>query len=146
MESTHPALGVKIRNMVVHEEVERLLSVLRVAMRMLDVSNREIEKRLGLSYGYLSRLFSGSIELRVEHILQILEVLGLTPSEFFQLAYPRRPAPPSESATRLRELIEGLVPAPPEERPPLRDISTDELEALVSKVLRKVLKELKPPS
>ena len=129
---------------MVQEEIQRLLYVLRVAMRMLDVSNREVEKKLGLSYGYLSRLFSGSIELKVEHILQILEVLGLTPTEFFQLAYPRRNAPASESASRLRSILEGLGPLPPEEHPTVRELSPEELEAIVSKVLRKILSETRP--
>jgi transcriptional regulator with XRE-family HTH domain len=129
---------------MVQEEIRRLLYVLRVAMRMLDVSNREVEKRLGLSYGYLSRLFSGSIELKVEHILQILEVLGLTPAEFFQLAYPRRNTPPSESALRLRSILEGLGPLPPEDRPPVQPMSAEELEAVVANVLRKMLRDTKP--
>jgi transcriptional regulator with XRE-family HTH domain len=140
-----PAFGCRIWSMVQEEiqaEIQRLLYVLRVAMRMLDVSNREVEKRLGLSYGYLSRLFSGSIELKVEHILLILDVLGLTPSEFFQLAYPRQNAPLSESAERLHSILRGLGPLPqPEERPAAKAMTAEELEALISKVLRKMLGE-----
>ncbi|HEX3130816.1 MAG TPA: helix-turn-helix transcriptional regulator [Thermoanaerobaculia bacterium] len=128
---------------MIQEEIQRLMHVLRVAMRMLDVSNRDVEKKLGLSYGYLSRLFAGNIELKVEHVLQILDVLGLTPAEFFQLAYPRRNTPPSEAAERLHSILEGLGP-PPEERPAMRAMSTEELEAVVSKVVRKLLKEAKP--
>jgi transcriptional regulator with XRE-family HTH domain len=127
------------------EEIRRLLYVLRVVMRMLDVSNREVEKRLGLSYGYLSRLFSGSIELKMEHILQILDVLGLTPAEYFQLAYPRRYATPSESASRLRSILHSLGPPPPlEERLQIRDLSPEELEEIVSTAVRKLLDETKP--
>ena len=132
---------------MVQDEIQRLLSLLRVAMRMLDVTNREIEKGLGLSYGYLSRLFAGNIELKVEHILQIVEVLGLTPAEFFQLAYPRRNAPPSEAAARLRSILEGLGPLSSDDRPapqPPQPITAEEIEAVVSKVLRKLLKETKP--
>jgi transcriptional regulator with XRE-family HTH domain len=128
---------------MVQEEIQRLLYVLRVAMRILDVSNRDVEKKLGLSYGYLSRLFSGSIELKVEHILQILDVMGLTPAEYFQLAYPRRTSPQSESAGRLRSILEGLGPLPPEERPAPKEMTAEELETVVSKVLRKMLNESK---
>src|SRR5688572_25377722 len=103
---------------MIQEETQRLIQMLRVAMRILDVSNRDIEKQLGLSYGYLSRLFSGAIELKVEHILQILEVLGLTPAEFFHLAYPRRTTPPSEAAVRMRAILDGFSPITPEERSP----------------------------
>lgn len=126
---------------MIQEETQRLIQMLRVAMRILDVSNRDIEKQLGLSYGYLSRLFSGAIELKVEHILQILEVLGLTPAEFFQLAYPRRPSPPSEAATRMRTILDGFGPIAPEERPPAPEVSPDELEKTVSRVLQKMLRD-----
>ena len=125
---------------MIQEEVQRLIQVLRVAMRILDVSNRDVEKALGLSYGYLSRLFSGAIELKVEHILQILEVLGLTPAEYFQLAYPRK-ASPSESANRMRAILDGFGPITPEERPPAGDLSPDELEKTISRVLQKMLRE-----
>jgi transcriptional regulator with XRE-family HTH domain len=129
---------------MVQEEIQRLIQMLRVAMRILDVSNRDVEKQLGLSYGYLSRLFAGAIELKVEHILQILEVLGLTPSEFFQLAYPRRTSPPSEAAQRMRTILDGFGPIAPEERPPTPDLSADELEKTVSRVLQKMLREGRP--
>ena len=126
---------------MIQEEIQRLIQMLRVAMRILDVSNRDIEKQLGLSYGYLSRLFSGAIELKVEHILQILEVLGLTPAEFFQLAYPRRASPPSEASVRMRTILDGFGPIVPEERPPAGDLSPDEIEKTVSRVLQKMLRD-----
>jgi transcriptional regulator with XRE-family HTH domain len=125
------------------DEIQRLLHVLRVAMRILDVSNRDIEKKLGFSYGYLSRLFAGSIELKVEHVLQILEVLGLTPAEFFQLAYPRKTAPPSEAAVRMKDILEGIGPLAPEERPGAAEVSSEQIEQVVSAMLRKMLKDAK---
>lgn len=128
---------------MVQEEIHRLLHVLRVAMRILDVSNRDVEKRLGLSYGYLSRLFANTIELKVEHILQITEVLGLTPAEFFQLAYPRKTSPPSDAATRMRAILEGIGPFQAEERPPSSEASSEDLEKMVSKVVRKLLNDAK---
>jgi transcriptional regulator with XRE-family HTH domain len=128
---------------MIQEETQRLLQVLRVAMRILDVSNRDIEKALGLSYGYLSRLFAGSIELKVEHIFQILGVLGLTPAEYFHFAYPRKTSPPSEAAKRMHSILDGFGPITPEEPPPARGLSPDEMEKLVSKALQKLLREPK---
>lgn len=124
---------------MIQEEIQRLLQVLRVAMRILDVSNRDIEKALGLSYGYLSRLFSGSIELKVEHVLQIVEVLGLSPAEFFHLAYPSKPSPPSESFRRMRAILEGFNPVAPEVRPSTDERGDDDFEKRVAEVLRKLL-------
>lgn len=103
----------------------------------------DIEKALGLSYGYLSRLFSGSIELKVEHSFQILEVLGLTPAEFFHLAYPRKPSPPSEASKRMRGILDGFGPITLEERPPAGDLSTEEIEKLVSMTVQKMLRDAK---
>jgi len=128
---------------MIQDETQRLLHVLRVSMRILDVSNRDIEKALGLSYGYLSRLFAGSIELKVEHIFQILGVLGLTPAEYFHYAYPRKPSPPSEAFTRMRSILDGFGPITPEEPPPSGGFSPDEMEKLVSKALQKLLRDAK---
>lgn len=128
---------------MIQEETHRLLELLRVAMRILGFTNRDVEKALGLSYGYLSRLFSGSIELKVEHILQILGVLGLTPAEYFHLAYPRKPSPPSEASNRMRAILDGFGPVTREERPPAGNLSPEEVEKLVSDTLRKMLREAK---
>lgn len=112
-------------------------------MRILDVSNRDVEKSLGLSYGYLSRLFAGTIELKVEHILSILEVIGLAPAEFFHLAYPRLPAPASESATRMRGIMQGFQTPAAEPAPEvLPAASSEEVERMMLSALRKLLGEM----
>jgi transcriptional regulator with XRE-family HTH domain len=82
-------------------EVERLLKLTQTALRLLNLSNREVERRMGLSPSYLSRLFGGTIELKVQHVLAICDAAGLHPVEFFRLAYPEAPEPPSEAATAL---------------------------------------------
>lgn len=128
------------------DEVHRLLHVLRVAMRILEVTNRDIEKKMGLSYGYLSRLFAGNIELKVEHVLLISEILGLTPAEFFQLAYPRKTVPPTESAVRMQAILDGIGSVAPEERPPApaaAEMSSDQLDQVVAAVLRKLRSDAK---
>jgi len=98
------------------EEVERLLNVLRIVVRLLGLSNREIERRLGLTPSYVSRLFAGAIELKVEHILSIVRAVGLEPWEFYELAYPRRPDAPSEAYRSIHSLLGGLQ-APLQELP-----------------------------
>jgi transcriptional regulator with XRE-family HTH domain len=125
------------------DEVERLIRVLTTAMRILDLSNREIEKRLHLSPSYLSRLFNGLIELRAEHLLAISRAIGLTPAEFFHLAYPKRTEPPSEAALQLRRVLQELQPPPPPAPPSLRD---DELERRIQETVQRLLAEMgRPP-
>ena len=125
-----------------NEEIKRLLSVLRTAMKILDITNREVEKKLGLSYGYLSRLFAGTIELKVEHILEICDAIDLRPAEFFHLAYSRVPSPPTIAATRLRAVLQGFKPVPASEPEVAPSLLPQEMERLVVDSVRKVLAEL----
>ena len=118
------------------DEVERLIRVLTTAMRILDLSNREIEKRLHLSPSYLSRLFNGLIELRVEHLLAISRAIGLTPAEFFYLAYPKRTDPPSEASVQLRRVLQELQPPLPSQTQ-----REDELEKKIQETVQRILGE-----
>lgn len=92
------------------DEVVRLTNLLAAAVKFSNVTQREVERKLGLSSGSLSRLFSGGIELKVKHILDICEVIDFSPSRFFQSAYPQRDEESGE-AWRLQRLLEQLHPA-----------------------------------
>ncbi len=91
-------------------EIRWILDTLKTSMRLLDVTNRQIETGMGWSHGYLSRIFSGNIELRVEHVIEIAALLGLKPAEFFDLTYPRKLDPPSPNAARLQSLLRRYQP------------------------------------
>jgi transcriptional regulator with XRE-family HTH domain len=117
-------------------EVQRLITILRTTMRILGITNRDIERKLGLSPSYLSRLYSGGIELKAEHLVQIPKAMGLEPAEFFHLAYPRRSQPVSRAAEQLREVLRELAPPPPEEP---AGAFTDEQMAQLREMMRKML-------
>jgi transcriptional regulator with XRE-family HTH domain len=118
-------------------EVQRLITILRTTMRILGVTNRDIERKLGLSPSYLSRLFSGGIELKAEHLIQIPIAMGLEPEEFFHLAYPRRSQPGSRAAEQLREVLRELGPPPAAEAP--AGAFTDEQMAQLREMMRKMM-------
>jgi transcriptional regulator with XRE-family HTH domain len=86
-------------------EVQHLLHILKIAMKVLGCNNRDVERKLGLSSSYLSRLFSGLIELRVEHVVDISRSIGVEPEEIFQIAFPRKSRPASAASARLREVL-----------------------------------------
>jgi transcriptional regulator with XRE-family HTH domain len=88
-------------------EERHVLTVLKTAMRVLGISNRDVERRLGLSGSYLSRLFSGDIDLRFSHLVSISRAIGMEPEELLWLAYPRGAAPPSPP--RLAVPLEAAV-------------------------------------
>jgi transcriptional regulator with XRE-family HTH domain len=89
-------------------ETQNVINVLKQLIRASNLRNRDIERRLGLSASYLSRLFTGKIELRFDHIVDIGKVLGLEVGEVFRFVYPYPKDPPSAGAVRLREVLSCL--------------------------------------
>ena len=87
-------------------EVRRLRTMLKAAMKVLGFTNRDVERKLGLSGSYLSRLFSGMIDLKVDHVVAISQVIGLEPDEMFQIAFPKKKKAASPAALRLKESLE----------------------------------------
>jgi transcriptional regulator with XRE-family HTH domain len=110
------------------DEVVRLTNLLSAAVKFSNITQREVERKLGLSSGSLSRLFSGGIELKIKHILDICEVIGFPPSRFFRAAYPQRDEE-SGDAWRLQRLLEQLHPGkdhPDKDKQPAALRSADE--------------------
>ena len=138
-------------------EVRRLRTMLKASMKVLGFTNRDVERKLGLSGSYLSRLFSGMIDLKVDHVVAISQVIGLEPDEMFQLAFPKKRKASTAAALRLRETLEeyqrtGSAPwggtlnladlemedlQPPE--PPRADTSSSDLEQVLEKMMAKAL-------
>lgn len=90
----------------IQAEIDRLRQLLLMTLRLLGISFKEIESRHNISHGYFSRVFSGKMDLRLEHIFQFCSYTGLRPGEFFQLAYPARHENPSAAANKLRQALQ----------------------------------------
>ena len=86
-------------------QTKHMIVVLKAIIRGLGFTNREVERRLGLSRGYLTRLFSGVMDLRYDHITEIADVIGVDPEDIFRLAYPPSQKPFTPAIQRLRETI-----------------------------------------
>ena len=137
------------------DEVVRLTNLLAAAVKFSNTTQREVERKLGLSSGSLSRLFSGGIELKVKHILDVCEVIGFPASRFFHAAYPQREEESGE-AWRLQRLLEQLHPAkdreretappPVDENPAAAGPSQAEIERMVMAALGKFFSEMGKPS
>ena len=91
-------------------DVKHVLDTLKSAIRLLGFSVRDIEKRLGYSFGYLSRVFAGTIELKVEHVMDIANALDMMPEELLAFVYPTLREPPSKSAVDLWRRVGGTAP------------------------------------
>jgi transcriptional regulator with XRE-family HTH domain len=120
-------------------EITRVTELLKTVVRVAGLSHREIEKRLGQSPGYLSRLFAGAIELKLKHIIDILAVIKVEPHEFFQLAYPRQTGVMSATARQARDL---LTLFPPGGEPERGRVKQEEVDEMVRSAIRRLLGEL----
>lgn len=124
------------------KEVTRIRELLRRAVRVAGVPNKEIEARLNMSSGSLSRLFAGGIELKVKHVLDILGQIEMTPGDFFRLVYPEDDAGGSETAIALKGFLGHGRPERTESarrRSGSSEITQEEVEAMVAKALRRLL-------
>jgi len=81
-------------------------SLLRYAVSLLS-SIPAVEKKLGVQRGYLGKLFAGTIELKLDRILEIGAALDLEPAELFRLAYPITPRR-TPAGEHLREMWSRL--------------------------------------
>ena len=131
------SLGEPVYDLVDMElETERLVNLVKVSLRILGITNRDLARRLEMSPSYVSKLLSGSSELRLDHLIRICQVTGLEPGEFFALAYPVRPKT-SNTGSRLRALLQGAAPALPAPIP-----KTSFSEEQVQEMLRAALEKL----
>src|SRR5258706_13243170 len=112
-----------------------LAFLLKHVIRSSDFSARAIERQLGMSGGYISRLTSGRLELKTSHLFDILDALGLTPNEFFALAFPLRPGVRSPLMTRLMALSPPAETAPTTAQPEPAAESDRKLLETVRRVL-----------
>jgi transcriptional regulator with XRE-family HTH domain len=118
-------------------ETQRLVNLLKAMLRILGFSHREIARRLGMSPSYLSKLFSGVSELRLDHVIRICRAANLEPAEFFSLAYPRQPEGNSLAARKLRELLQAV-----QLQQPSKPQTTLEEEKQMEETLRTMLDRL----
>ena len=91
------------------KDVDRVTQMLKAAVRFTGVPHRTIEREMGLSTGYLSRILSGKVELRIQHVLGVCRAIGLPPAAFFEAAYPSRELDPATA--RLVAALQELLPA-----------------------------------
>jgi transcriptional regulator with XRE-family HTH domain len=101
-------------------EVSRILSLLEVLIAARKLSIREIERRLNVSNGTLARLFSGKISLKFQHVLDLLEILDVTPKAFFRAGYSLDDPGAMKAEELLRQAQDLAFPNPRESSVPSR--------------------------
>jgi len=128
-------------------ETDHMLTILKTTIRILGFTNRDVERKLGISSSYLSRLFSGMIELKFQHIADIARAIGMEPEEMLYLAYPQPNEPPTAAAVRIRRLLGGppIATAAPEPPATSGTPTQKDIEEMMMKTIRKLLGQIASP-
>jgi hypothetical protein len=116
------------------DEVETLLKMLDDEILKSRISKRKLEKLLGQGQGYIGSLIKGRITLKVGHVYDIGEALGLEPLLLFFRAAPR------ENQERLLKALGGQPDGDGSD--PDAPMSREEIEELIRKVVRQELARL----
>jgi transcriptional regulator with XRE-family HTH domain len=125
-------------------EVRYVLDGLKSAIRILGYTVRDIEKKLGYSFGYLSRVFAGTIELKMEHVIDIAKALEVDPEELLAFVYPTLKDPASPAAYELWQRVGGQAPVGTFviRNVHKESVTDEELERALRRTLGRVLGEL----
>lgn len=70
------------------DDVQRVLSLLKRAIRSSGSSQKEVDRKIGVQPGYLSQVMIGRLDLKLKHLLRALEAIEVDPGGFFGLAFP----------------------------------------------------------
>ena len=70
------------------KDLQQLRQVLREAVRASSMPIREMERQLGIGHGAIYRMLDGELDLRVRHLLALADLLGVPPTDFFELGCP----------------------------------------------------------
>ncbi|HYU32519.1 MAG TPA: hypothetical protein VEW48_10180 [Thermoanaerobaculia bacterium] len=117
------------------DQIRRTTRFLSQLIEIDGRSQRTLEPLLGLGSSGLSKVLHGVVRLQMDHLLRILDVLGIPPGQFFAAVFPGwgRTHP---SILKLRE-----INGEPEEE------DTPEFDARIGRALLRLLAEnlqLKP--
>jgi transcriptional regulator with XRE-family HTH domain len=103
--------GDRVKSAVTRD-VQAVANYLRLCIQAERRTLRSIETELEMGEGYLGQLLRGAVDLKLKHVLGVLDVLGIDPLEFFSAVYektdggvPHRPArlpPEAELGERSR--------------------------------------------
>jgi hypothetical protein len=121
------------------DEKDRIVSLLKNAIRLSNHTYRDVERELGWRVGTITRLMRGGLGLKVEHLLSILRVISFSPGRFFAAACPIAAAAGPEE-DRLFRLLEQMYADPSTFHTPTSAASPqDEIDEMVQASLRKLI-------
>lgn len=75
-------------------EQEKIRQLLTSALDRGGVSSNEVDRQGGLNRGTIAAVLRGQVEMRLWHVLLVLDCLKVPASKFFNVAFPETAAEP----------------------------------------------------
>jgi transcriptional regulator with XRE-family HTH domain len=123
---------------MIDEEIQRLAQLLGTLVRLAGIPAYSIERQLGMSKGTLTKVFKGQVELRVRHILLVLQAIQVPPEQFFGMAYgPMAGSGTGDPARALLDAMKQVGFRPDREDQQAESMSDEEFDRRVEAVLRR---------
>ncbi len=120
------------------DDVQRVLALLKRAIRSSGLSQKEVDRKIGVQPGYLSQVMIGRLDLKAKHLLRALEAIQVDPAGFFNLAFPvDRSRPQTAGDTLPLAAATPLRPAPTPVEPD--SPADDDFRRLVARALAEEL-------
>jgi transcriptional regulator with XRE-family HTH domain len=129
--------------MTAESDVQRILSLLRRAIRSSGFSQKEVDRRIGVQPGYLSQVMIGRLDLKLKHLLRALDAIEVEASAFFDLAFTGQRGAEPTGADLLSLLPAGATGAPASSTAGSLhpSLNPDELEALIARTVREEIRQ-----
>ncbi|HLX10781.1 MAG TPA: helix-turn-helix transcriptional regulator [Thermoanaerobaculia bacterium] len=129
-------------------EGARITAMLQSAIRLSNLTYRDVERELGWSVGTITRLMRGGLEFKLKHLLSILRVIHFSPARLFEVAYPfvKGDNPAEDRLQRLLENMHGEPEtwersvAPAVAVRPKQAVTQEDVDSMVMVSLRKLIR------
>ncbi|HVR08343.1 MAG TPA: helix-turn-helix transcriptional regulator [Thermoanaerobaculia bacterium] len=129
-------------------EGARITAMLQSAIRLSNLTYRDVERELGWSVGTITRLMRGGLEFKLKHLLSILRVIHFSPARLLAVAYPYTKGD-SPAEDRLQRLLENMhgepetwerSAAPAATTRPKQTVTQEDVDSMVMVSLRKLIR------
>lgn len=97
------------------------------------MSQKEVDRKIGVRPGYLSQVMIGRLDLKLKHLLRALEAIGVDSGGFFELAFPSGDASEPGRGDLLNLLPASVTDSATARR--FEEASDEEFEDLVAQAL-----------
>jgi len=124
---------------MIDDDIRRYIVVLDELIGRSRLTKADVEHRLHWAKGRLTKLLQGTYELKVRHVLSVLDAINVDPLHFYALVH--RSANPRRGGSLAESLISAFEAQGAQPQPLLLPITltAEELDARIEQAVRRAL-------